>query len=40
MYENADGPILIPNGNEWNTHLPLSIMKAVFSAASLINLIW
>ena len=39
MYENADGPMLMPKGSEWKIHLLLSVMNAVFSAVSLLSLI-
>ena len=34
------GPMLMPKGSEWSFHSPLSIMKAIFSAASDVNLMW
>ena len=35
--ENAEGPILMQKGREWNIQLPFSVTKAVFSAASFVS---
>ena len=39
-YKNAEDPILIPNGKEWNIHLLLSVTKACFLAASFVCQMW